>query len=256
MSIVTQPKVQGFWPRWASFKGFSLLFDSPGQSTSPFAGGLVKLDCQVHAATEQDFYGRLVTSLEKIGLDMLINTYLFCPLEPYSYHTTAWDGLNDGNAAGVMEEQKRPLRHYLDQFPHSFTTDTLFTEGIAQSPLVTETWEIQFQLDYLAKWDNVGLAAALKSADPASTTRYEQLEQARYKLYDLFETRFGLSMRSEFTAHVSLGYFANKELAETASPCVARWQDIIQRELDGVTITYQTISLYGFTDMITFFKRD
>ena len=255
MIVVTQPKVDGFWPRWSPFKGFSLLFDSPGQSTSPFEDGLVKLDCQVHTAPEQDIYGRLVTGLDKIGLGMLINTYLFCPLEPYSYHTTVWDGLNDGNATQVMGEQIRPLRQYLDQLPHSFTTDTIFTEGIAQSPLATETWDIQFQCDYLAKWGNVGLAAALKPADPASTTRYEQLKQARHELYDLFEARFGLAIRSEFAPHVSLGYFANQELAKTASPQMARWQDIIQQELNNATITYQTISLYGFIDMITFFKQ-
>ena len=255
MIVVTQPKVDGFWPRWSPFKGFSLLFDSPGQSTSPFEDGLVKLDCQVHTAPEQDFYGRLVTGLDKIGLDMLINTYLFCPLEPYSYHTTVWDGLNDGNAARVIGEQKRPLRRYFDHFPHSFTTDTVFTEGIAQSPLVTDTWNITFQCDSIVKWGNVGLAAALKTADPASTIRYEQLKQARNELYDLFESRFDLALKSDFAPHVSLGYFANKEQAELASPQMARWQDIMQQELDDATITYHNVSLYGFTDMITFFKR-
>jgi hypothetical protein len=28
MITITQPKVQGFWPRWAPFNGFSLLFDT------------------------------------------------------------------------------------------------------------------------------------------------------------------------------------------------------------------------------------
>ena len=251
---ITQPKVQGYWPRWAAFKGFSLLFDSPGQSTSSLAEGLLKLDCQVQAAPEQDFYRRLVAGLDKIGLDSMINNYLFCPLEPYSYHTTVWDGLNDGNAARVLEEQIRPLRHYLDQFPDSFADDTLFTEGIAQSPLTTKSWDIQFGCDHIAKWGNVGLVAVLKTADPASAARFEQLKQARNDLYDIFESRFGLAMRWDFTPHVSLGYFANQEQAELASPEVGRWQDIIQQELNGTTITYPTVSLYGFTDMITFFK--
>ena len=254
MIVVTQPKVQGFWPRWAAFNGFSLLFDSPGQHTSPHGEGLLKLDCQVQTVPEQDFYRRLVAGLNKIGLDSLINNYLFCPLEPYSYHTTVWDGLNDSNAEYVVAEQQRLLRHYLDEFPRSFAIDTVFTDGIAQSPLVTETWEIQFECDHIAKWGNVGLVAVLKTADPASAVRFEQLKQARNDLYDLFESRFGLAMRWDFTPHVSLGYFANQEQAELASSEVDSWQAIIQKELGGATIIYDTISLYGFTDMITFFK--
>ena len=255
MIVVTQPKVQGFWPRWAPFKGFSLLFDTPGKSLTPFRSGLVKLDCQTQTAPEQAFYRRLATGLAKVDLDLLINNYLFCPLEPYSYHTTVWDGLNDSNSAWVAEDQIRPLHHLLGHFPRSFVTNTVFTEDIIQSPLVTEIWTIQFRLDHIAKWGNVGLVAVLKTADAASETRFQELRKARNQLYDIYEARFGLTMRWNFTPHVSLGYFANQEQAELASPKISQWHDTIQQEVGNTTITYHTISLYGFTDMITFFKR-
>lgn len=254
MITITQPKVQGFWPRWAPFGGFSLLFDNPGRSLAPFEKGLSKLDCQPETEPQQDFYRRLTVGLDKIGVDGLINSYLFCPLAPYSYHTTVWDGLNDGNAAAVGAAQQRPLRDYLGQLPHSFTTESIFTEDIAASPLITAKWEIQFKLDHVAKWGNVGLVAVLATADDTSAVCLAELKQARHELYSLFEERFGLTLQSDYTPHVSLGYFANHEQAELASPHVNSWHDIIEQEVADSTITYHSISPYGFTDMITFFK--
>ncbi len=256
MITITQPKVQGFWPRWAPFKGFSLLFDTPGRSTSPLEANssLLKLDCQIETAPEQAFYQRLAAGLDKIGLEVLINSYLFCPLERYSYHTTVWDGLNDGNAVSVAAEYSQPLHHFLNHFPHSFAEASVFTEGIAQSPLVTEQWEIEFALDHIAKWGNVGLVAVLKPA-AGSVNRYEQLQTARETLYEQFEQRFGLHMQWPYVPHVSLGYFANQEQAEEASPHIGRWNELIQAAVGDTTLTYHTISLYGYTDMITFFKR-
>lgn len=256
MITITQPKVQGFWPRWAPFKGFSLLFDTPGRSTSPLAGEahLLKLDCQIESAPEQDFYRRLAAGLDKIGLDVLINNYLFCPLERYSYHTTVWDGLNDGNAVSVSAEYRQPLHRYLEQFPHSFADASIFTEAIAHSPLVTEQWKIEFALDHVAKWGNVGLVAVLKPAEE-SAARYEALKTARERLYEQFEQRFELHMHWPYVPHVSLGYFANQEQAEEASPHMEHWNDIIRGAVNERTITYNTISLYGYTDMITFFKQ-
>ena len=50
------------------------------------------------------------------------------------------------------------------------------------------------------------------------------------------------------------GYFANKESAQLATPLIADWVEIFEETVSDLTITYHSISLYGFTDMITFFK--
>src|SRR5438876_12331769 len=95
MITITNPKVAGFVPRWAPFRGFSLHYDNPGHSLTR-SGDRLDLNCDVEADPELVFYRRLRESLEDLAPDLLMNTYLFCPLPPASYHVTGRDGGNDG----------------------------------------------------------------------------------------------------------------------------------------------------------------
>ncbi|MCZ6679696.1 MAG: hypothetical protein O7E52_20900 [Candidatus Poribacteria bacterium] len=60
---------------------------------------------------------------------------------------------------------------------------------------------------------------------------------------------------SSYDPHVSLGYFANKEHAELATPQIEKWTDAFKKETSGQTITSGSNSLYGFTDMATFLRN-
>ena len=53
---------------------------------------------------------------------------------------------------------------------------------------------------------------------------------------------------------VSLGYFAGREGAQLARPCLREWDVLFAERMQGLTLTFQQASLYGFTDMATFFK--
>ena len=60
MIAITNKKVAGFIPQWASYRGFSLLFDNPGPSTTPMDGqmgeSVVKIDCPVHTNRNLQLY--------------------------------------------------------------------------------------------------------------------------------------------------------------------------------------------------------
>lgn len=73
----------------------------------------------------------------------------------------------------------------------------------------------------------------------------------REALYENFPTKI---KHFEYVPHVTLGYFANKESAQLATPLIADWAEIFEEMVSDLTITYHSISLYGFADMTTFFK--
>src|SRR5438874_2339771 len=63
MITITNEKVAGFDPRWATFRGFSLLFDNPGHSLTP-AGEWLNLTCAVDTDPDLAFYKALRESLD------------------------------------------------------------------------------------------------------------------------------------------------------------------------------------------------
>ena len=91
----------------------------------------------------------------------------------------------------------------------------------------------------------------LKPADQESERLLKEIENHREELYENFPIKI---KHSEYAPHVTLGYFANNESAQLVTPLVADWAKIFEEVARDLTITYDSISLYGFTDMITFFK--
>ena len=116
MFSITNEKVAGFTPRWATFRGFSILFDPPGAGLLP-SGNRLDLACDVAADPALGFYKRLRDSLTRLDPDRLTATYLFCPLPPPSYHVTVWDGGNDGNVGEVDGDARREMEDWLAGLP-------------------------------------------------------------------------------------------------------------------------------------------
>ena len=255
MITITNPKVAGLdGPRWALFRGFSLLFDNPGDSVSPMGKDLLKLDCSVDTNPGLALYHSLVTSLDKIGRDSLVDNYSFCPLPPSSYHVTVWDGLNDGNAEKVFPDHCLDLGSFLQGLPDSLPAHTRFTGEIDDSPLLLRTgWTIAFTFDRLTKWGNRVLVARLAPAGGDSEREFRRIVADRNDLSVRFQERFGFQSTG-YSPHVSLGYFANAKQAEMATPQVDRWTDAFRGDAGDVAVAFTSISLYGFTDMATFFK--
>src|SRR5712691_6763684 len=147
MITITNPKVAGFVPRWAPFRGFSLLFDSPGHSLTR-SGDRLDLNGDVDADPELLFHRRLRDSLADLHPDLLTNTYLFCPLPPASYHVTVWDGGNDGNVDRVTGPQRPELEALRAGLPGSLSQPNSFVAMAAASPLVRQgEWNLRFRFD-------------------------------------------------------------------------------------------------------------
>jgi hypothetical protein len=255
MITITNQKIAGFEPRWAPFSGFSLLFDNPGESLSSLDSGLLKLDC-TKAAPGLEFYTGLARALDRIGRGLLIRTYLFCPLPFPSYHVTVWDGLNDANAAQVLPRRHSELRDFLQGLPGSLLTDKGITAQVNNSPLVRQRdWSISLKFNRLHKWENQALVVLLAPADRDSESKLRTIVAEREALTARFQEQFGVRTVGGFAPHVTLGYFANRDHAEQSEPQIDRWARLIQDEIGDTTITFNTISLYGFTDMTTFFRR-
>jgi hypothetical protein len=218
--------------------------------------GWLNLECCLDKNEGVRLYKGFVEFLSEIGKYRLTNTYLFCPLPSNSYHVTVWDGLNDSNLRTVLPSYRPEVGRFLRNLPESFLTDNGFVNETSLSPLVTNTdWSITLKFDKLTSWGNKMLAACLVPADRDSVMELKRIIEYREALSAIFRERFGAKMRSDYCPHVTLGYFANKEYAELATSQIDRWTELTREKVDNLTITFNTISLYGFTDMATFFKR-
>jgi hypothetical protein len=256
MITITNPKVAGFAPRWAPFRGFSLLFDNPGRSLTP-AGDRLDLHGEVEADPELGFYRKLRDSLERLDPGLLTNTYLFCPLPPASYHVTVWDGVNDGNVARVSSSQRPQLEQWLAGLPRSLSEPNELIEMAGSSSLVRrEEWSLRFRFDRLVNWGNTVMVVRLAPADEASSQALNELVEERRRLTTRFQERFGIGPSETYTPHISLGYFANREAAQLSVPCLEDWNRIYAEQMQELTLPFRRISLYGFTDMATFFRED
>lgn len=252
MLTVSNPKVAGFEPRWADFRGYSLLFDNPGTSLTA-SGAILHLDNPVETDPELGFYRALTASVSAIGREMLIRSYLFCPLPPPSFHVTVWDGGNAANVADVVEPHRSELEAQLEHLPLSLTQNTALTELVLASALAAHGAEITFRFDRLAKWGNSVLIAKLQPSEE-SQAHFQELAALRSSLSAEFAQMTGLNASKSYTPHVSLGYFANEEAAQLATPCIDAWSTVVREQVGNQSLSFRSASLYGFTDMAHFFK--
>jgi hypothetical protein len=247
---ITNPKVAGFLPRWSAFRGFTVLFDNPGASYTP-AGQRLLLTTDPMLT----FYSALRERLVALDLDLLTATYLFCPLPPLSFHVTACDGGNDMTLGHLPNERRAMLAQFLDGMPDSLRSAESAIALTAQSPLVTQSWPLRFRFDRLAIWSHSALVATLAPADAASAEQLLGFLAARRALNAANREQYGFSANEVFVPHVTLGYFANREGAELAQARVPAWQEQFAVALAGESIQFESVSLYGFTDLATFFKH-
>ncbi len=254
MITITQNKIAGFEPRWAPFSGFSLVFDNPGVSTAP-TGNLLKIDCLSESGGPLDLYFRFEETINKLGRDLLIRTYLFCPLPASSYHVTVWDGVNVDNISSVCATVRSDWTAFLQGIPDSLLTPPGSMVVITESDLAKNSYgTISFRFEKLIIWSNQVLAARLSAADEVSETRLRDLSSARTKLCEAARRELGVSPSRSYSPHVSLGYFANQEHGQLAHVHVKDWTEQFRSSLTRSVITYASLDIYAFTDMANFLK--
>ena len=254
MALISNTKVASFEPVWAPFRGFSLMFDNPRSSLKAM-GNLKKVACNVYRDPGLSLYGALADAMETVGPAALMNTCLFCTLPYDSYHVTLWDGINDGNINGVTASHRKELKTYLQGFPESFATATKVTEIVNASRLATKAdWNIGFRFEKLAIRSNKALVACLSPADQSSEAVLDRMRDERKKLSAKVGALLDMNLHRTFKPHVSLGYFASPDLADLFRNDLDKIGDIFAEKTASLSIAFNSVALYGFSDMATFFK--
>ena len=90
---------------------------------------------------------------------------------------------------------------------------------------------------------------------PQDETAFGRFLAARATLSQSYRSKYGVGAGERYMPHITLGYFMNADGAERARPHAASWNETMGAIVDGAVLTFSTASLYGFTDMATFFRK-
>jgi hypothetical protein len=246
--------VPGLETQWAPFRGFSLLFDNPDQEQKDKKGKFRKLDSNVDGNPNLRFYQRLRNALYELDMQWLVNETSFCPLPPSTYHITVWDGLNDGNHDQVQPIFQKDLSSFFSHLPGSMKEGEHFLEPVYKSALLgSEGPSITCRFGQIVNWGNTVIVCR-PDILPEGSKVYDWITEERKGLSDIYLERFGIPMANNWFPHITLGYFANQPAASQTMSKIDSWSDQIKERMEGLTISYNQIGLYSFTDMATFFR--
>lgn len=258
MLKITNRKVAAFDVRWAPFQGFSILFNNPGNNCfRQRHHDVFDLVNDVHHDSSLTFYKILRESIARLDVDSLTNRFLFCPLPPTSYHVTLWGGLNCKNITGINPEHRSMVENWLFTLPDSFiNTPKEIIELAEMSSLCTKRdWNVNFRFNGLSVWSDSVLSATLRP-DDNSISKFDELVEERRQLNEKYHDRFHVFTDSDsYKPHISLGYFANEESAQKTAEFLEQWNVSFVEALQDQILSFNNASIFGLTDMITFFKR-
>jgi hypothetical protein len=247
-------QVPGLETKWAEFRGFSLLFDNPDQEQTHKSVKHRKLESDVDSNPNLRFYQELRNALFELDLDWLVNKTSFCPLPPSTYHITVWDGLNDGNYDQVQPIFQKDLTNFFSHLPGNMKKGEPFLEPVCISSLLdSESLTITFQFGQIVNWGNTVIVCR-PDILLEGTRAYDWITEERKGLSNIYLEQFGISMSKKWFPHITLGYFENQEAASKTKSYIDAWSDQFKERMEGLTITYNQVGLYGFTDMATFFR--
>lgn len=231
MISITNPKLRGLEPRWAPFRGFSIVFDPP---------------------EDDAFFRALRTGLAALENDALVADFFLRLLPSTSFHVTAWDGVNDGKLAEVVPAYRAAWERFLGASAAKPFPEDLFRDVQASDLLACPDWNLRLRCARIEDWSHVSLVARLEPADAETAGRLDQLRAARDALSAAFGRRFGVRPHPDYAPHVTLGYFANADLAAASAPAVARWDAALRAGLAGHVLELRRLHLSVFSDMTSF----
>lgn len=240
-------------PEWAAYPGLSLLYDDPD---SVALSGLEPLDARSWSVDrDKRLYDHLRTLTGELAASASWEPGTFCPLPRHTYHVTLCDGVNKGNLAHVPADVHDEVSRTLDGLPDSLLRPGVLRRLLADPEMAwcVWAWPISFCAEALVVWGHV-LAARLVPADERSATARAAHERARADLAQRLRARLGVPVPA-WRPHLSLGYFANERAAARASEEVLpRWQEHLRQRAGGLSVTFRSASVYGFTDMVSFWR--
>jgi hypothetical protein len=246
MIPITNPKVASLEPTCARFVGFSLLFDSPGASLRP--DGRFEV---VHCESELGLY----RELSQFAVRLLDSDLGICLLPPHSYHVTVFDGGNQANVGDARPEFKDSLSALLLGLPDSWNEHhELVAPDVQFAREQGDSLNIELKVSQLRLWGNQVLVAGLEPIDEQSQAIFNQLVEARAILSNTYRTTYGFGAGPKFGPHISLAYFANESGGESASAKLDEWNEELRHRTKGLSIQFNSIRAYAFTDMATFYR--
>ena len=251
----------GIDPKWASYPGFSLIFDNPDTENFKkiYNNKLQQIYCQIKKDTKLlQLYKTFADTLRDIGIEYLFKQYSFCLLPPYSYHVTVWDGLNRSNVVKAPNiSWKKQAKTFLKKLPESlFKGHKLLMMPNTTEPLsIAMNSPITYKFKKLTTFKGNKVLAARIIPDNNSEALNKYVKTQRSNIKKEFKKHYEVNTSPyPFSPHVSLGYFADEEHGKLAQSQKGIWTKLFAKNSLNKTIIFNSISLYGFTDMATFYK--
>lgn len=243
--------------RFISFRGFSLIFDPPADCLRNDKG-IQYLDCHIEHNVSLRIYKEFsdLISNDKTILYLIENSFFF-PLPPSSYHVTLWSGINEDNLIDVFETKRLLLRDFFLSLPDSIAFPNEAFEIISASPL-TRHDDLNVRFEFLELTHTKSALVARLNPNQEAESVFRKIENERRSLSSEFQKSFGVSPKETYDPHITLGYFINPihpNVQKYLSKILNQSIDL-KRKLDREYILFNSASVYGFTDIRTFFKRN
>ncbi|MCZ7531695.1 MAG: hypothetical protein M5U31_15985 [Acidimicrobiia bacterium] len=248
---VTNPKIADLGPTWRRYAGVSLLFDNPGPLLGA-SGGTRGLS--VPGPGDAPLLEALGDASDMLDAERLRARFGLCRLPPATYHVTVCDGVNQIQASGLRSRSAGAVQGLLRDLPLSLTELPASLDFLAGRELVDAVGglRVAFVAAELVRWGSV-LAVRLETASRDDEAALREIREERDAYASEIEARLGLRVQA-WRPHVSLAYFADSGGADAAGSEISRWSDEVLGPVEEATVCFSSVSLYGFTDMVTFFK--
>ena len=235
--------------KWKKFPGFSLLFYAGDKN---FNGNMLFNNLP----QANSFY----QILHKVFTDyasenpLLSDDSKFLNLDFPSWHVTVWDGINQANFSQLQREDLTYFSRFMNSLKYSDIHPDIRTLVEKSIRWMNSTGEIRFAFRKLYNYENKVMVVSLKPADISSLEKLHKIKLIRRNLNNYFEDHFGFATSKRYLPHTSLGYFVDEQAGEDFEPYHEELNSLLEKKLTNSKIAFNSVGLFGFTDMVSFFK--
>ena len=244
--IITHSKVQTLQPVWAEFCGYSLIFENLSQPGAAPPAAIFADDAESLA-----FFAGAAAALRSIGEEALMRQLLLCLLPQHSYHVTAVDLINAGNRKKIALRAARKAAKTVAKAATDPQALPPFLAKLGLTGGANAEFPIRFRYGGLEALNRRALVIRLEPAGPEDAQMLARMLDWRSGLQQRLEEKTGLAP-SPYKAHMTLGYFASRTLAEQAPELLETLDRALQRALAGRLLPVVAAGLYSFTSMERF----
>jgi len=256
---ITTPKLTGPELAWAPFKGWSVLFDTDlgphqrqqGGAEPPEPLELLELPGKLIAG--HDLYRTL--SVWSFDLVRRQQPAGYLPLPPSSYHVTVCDGLSDAQLNEAQGPARQRIAQMLESLPGAVLDPvSLVPSAAAALAQLVESATSPIDLRF-AGIESRGHALVV-GLEPAQHSRsaYSMIVEARDALLSTLGAEFGIDLTSPWRPHVSVGYWANQEVADEHEELVAAGARTVIESAPNAGVRVGRASVHAFDDMETYWR--